>query len=56
MVSGCLEERWQEDSLKLMELFSGGKMRLVLSSLTIDEILAAPGTANWAACPKKCRS
>ena len=42
VVSGCLEERWQEDSLKLMELFAGGKMRPVLSSLTIDEVLAAP--------------
>ena len=42
VVSGCLEEKWQEDSLKLMELFAGGKMRPVLSSLTIDEISAAP--------------
>ena len=42
VIGGCLEERWQDDSLKLMELFAGGKMRPVLSSLTIDEVLAAP--------------
>lgn len=42
MVSGCLEAKWQEDSLKLMELFARGKMRPVLSSLTVDEVLAAP--------------
>ncbi|OGH55950.1 MAG: hypothetical protein A3G34_02035 [Candidatus Lindowbacteria bacterium RIFCSPLOWO2_12_FULL_62_27] len=42
VVSGCLEEKWQEDSLKLMELFASGKMRPVLSNLTIDEVLAAP--------------
>ncbi len=42
VVGGCEDEEFKEHSLQLMECFSIGEFKLVLSSLTVQELVEAP--------------
>ncbi len=42
MIGGFLDEEFQADTSRLFHDFAAGRLRPVLSSLTIDELLGAP--------------
>ena len=42
VVGGCVDEEFQEYSIRLMECFVTGRYILVLSNLTVQELAAAP--------------
>jgi len=43
VIGGCEDDEFAEDSLRLMECFVKGHYTLVVSSLTVQELAAAPG-------------
>lgn len=42
VLGGCEDEEFREPSCRLLEAFQGGELTLVLSELTLRELVAAP--------------